>query len=133
MTAARARRLAVHFLDRWLEHCGAAELCYARRRESWFCLEFEAEGFDDEVMVFALGQAGDGDAADNAGAGDVDGEAASVGGVVGFGEVVAFAEGAVALLEREADGVGAAVKAGDDVRFALNPARLSGVVPAKAV
>ncbi len=47
--------------------------------------EFDAEGFDDEVVVFALGEAGDGDAADDAGSGDVDGEAAAVGGVVGVG------------------------------------------------
>ena len=84
-------------------------------------VEFEAEGFDDEVVIFALGQAGDSDSPDDAGAGDVDGEAAAVGGVVGVGEVVAFAERAVILLEREADGVGAAVKAGDDVGFALDP------------
>jgi hypothetical protein len=84
--------------------------------------EFEAEGFDDEVVVVALGQAGDGDRADDAGAGDVDGEAAAVGGVVGVGETVAFAEGAVVLLEREADGVRAAMEAGYDVDLALDPA-----------
>jgi hypothetical protein len=84
--------------------------------------EFEAEGFDDEVVVVALGQAGDGDRADDAGAGDVDGEAAAMGGVVGVGETVAFAEGAVVLLEREADGVRAAMEAGDDVDLALDPA-----------
>jgi len=77
--------------------------------------EFEAEGFDDQVVVVALGQAGDGDAADDSGCVDVDGEAAAVRGVVGVGQAVAFAEGAVALREREADGVGAAVEAGDDV------------------
>jgi hypothetical protein len=84
--------------------------------------QFEAESFDDEVVIFALGQAGDRDAADDAGAGDVDREAAAVSGVVGVGQVVAFAEGAVGLLEPEADGVGAAVEAGDYIRFALNPA-----------
>ena len=61
--------------------------------------EFEAEGFDDEVVVVALGQAGDGDRADDACAGDVDGEAAAVGGVIGVGEVVAVGEGAVGLFE----------------------------------
>jgi hypothetical protein len=88
--------------------------------------EFEAEGFDGEVVVFALGEAGDGDAADDSGAVDVEGEAAAVGGVVGVGEAVAFGEGAVVLLEREADGVGAAVEAGDYVRFALYPAGAVG-------
>jgi hypothetical protein len=88
--------------------------------------EFEAEGFDDEVVVFALWEAGDGDAADDAGAGDVDREAAAVGGVVGVGEVVAFAEGAVALLERQTDGIRAAMEASDDVGFALHPARVVG-------
>ena len=61
--------------------------------------EFDAEGFDDEIVVFALGEAGDGDAADDAGSGDVDGEAAAVGGVVGVGKVVAVGEGAVGLGE----------------------------------
>ena len=95
--------------------------------------EGEAEGFDDEVVIFALGEAGDGDCADDAGAGDVDGEAAAVGGVVGVGEVVAVAEGAVGLLEHEADGVGWAVEAGDDVGFALDPAGVVGGVPPRAV
>ncbi len=85
-------------------------------------LEDAAEGFDDEVVVVALGQAGDGDRADDAGAGDVDGEAAAVGCVVGVGEVVAVAEAALILFEGQADGVGAAVEAGDDVGFAQDPA-----------
>lgn len=87
-------------------------------------VEFEAEGFDDDVVVFALGKAGDGDAADDSGSFDVEGKAAAVGGVVGVGEVVALAEGEAALFEREADGVGAAVEAGDDVDLALDPARV---------
>ena len=89
-------------------------------------LEFEAEGFDDEVVVFALSEAGDGDAADDAGSGDVDGETAAVGGVVGVGKVVAVVEGAVGLLKCETDGVRAAMKAGDDVAFALDPAGIVG-------
>jgi len=84
--------------------------------------EFEAEGFDDQVVVVALGETGDGEAADDSGAVDVEGEAAAVGGVVGVGEAVAFGEGAVVVREGEADGVGAAMEAGDDVRFALHPA-----------
>jgi hypothetical protein len=91
--------------------------------------EFEAEGFDDEVVVFSLGQAGDGDAAYDARAGDVDRKTAAVCGVVGVGEVVAVAEGAVSLLEREADGVGAAVEAGDDVGLRCTQRALSGVPP----
>jgi len=88
--------------------------------------EFDAEAFDGEVVVFALGKAGDGDAADDAGAGDVDGKAAAVGGVVGVGESVFFAEGGAALLEVEADLVRAAVEAGDYVGFALDPAGVVG-------
>ena len=88
--------------------------------------EFDAEAFDGEVVVVALGEARHRHAADDAGAGDVDGEAAAVGGVVGVGEGVFFAEGGVALLEAEADLVGAAVEAGDDVRFALDPAGVVG-------
>ena len=89
-------------------------------------LEFEAEGFDDEVVVVALGQAGDCDRADDAGARDVNREAAAVGGVVGVGEAVAFAEVAAVLFEGQADGVRAAVEAGDDVGFAQDPAGVVG-------
>ena len=46
----------------------------------------------------------------------MDGKAAAVSGVVGVGEVVAFAEGAVSLLKRKADSVGAAMEPGDDLR-----------------
>ncbi len=86
-------------------------------------LQFQAEGFYDEVVVFALGEAGDGYGSDDSGSGDDDREAAAVGGVVGFGEVVAVAEGHVVLLEVEADRVGAAVEAGDDVRFCARTQR----------
>src|SRR6185503_2776296 len=75
---------------------------------------------------FALGQAGDGDRAEDACSGDVDGEAAAVSGVVGFGESVLFGDGGVVLLEEEADLIGAAVEAGDDVGFALDPAGVVG-------
>ena len=85
-------------------------------------VQLEAEGFDDELVVGALGQAGDGDAAEDAGAGDGEREGAAMGGVVGLGEGVLFGEGGAAFGEGEADGVGAAVEAGDDVRFALDPA-----------
>ena len=89
-------------------------------------LEEGAEGFDDEVVVFALGEAGDGDGSEDARAGDVDGEAASVGGVVGFGESVFLGDGEAGGFEGEADGVGAAVEAGDDVGFAVDPAGVFG-------
>ena len=87
---------------------------------------FEAEGFDGEVVVFALGEAGDGDCSDDSCVGDDDGEAAAVGGVVGFGEVVAGFEGEVVLLEVEAERVGAAVEAGDDGDLAGDPALIVG-------
>jgi hypothetical protein len=85
-------------------------------------VEFEAESFDDQVVVFALGQAGDSDRTNDACAGDVDGEAAAMSSVVGVGKVVAVAKGAAGLLERKADGVGGAVETGDNVRFPLHPA-----------
>ncbi len=52
----------------------------------------QAESFDGEVVVFALGEAGDGDGADDSCAGDVDGKAASVRCVVGVEKVVTFSE-----------------------------------------
>jgi hypothetical protein len=56
----------------------------------------------------------------------VDGEAAAVCGIVGVGEVVAVAEGALVEFEGEADGVGAAVEAGDDVDLSLDPTLVVG-------
>lgn len=41
---------------------------------------FGAEGFDNELMIFALGQAGYGDSADDARAGEGDRERSAVGG-----------------------------------------------------
>ena len=84
-------------------------------------VEFTAEGFDHQVVVFALGQPGDGDAADDAGSGDVDGEAAAMSGVVGVGQPVSLAQGSVVELEIDADLIGAAMETGDHVRFALDP------------
>ncbi len=85
-----------------------------------------AEGFDDELVVGALGEAGDGDGADDSGVGEGDGEGAAVGGVVGVGEGVFGFEGDALFGEVEAGGVGAAVEAGDDVRFAVDPAGVVG-------
>ena len=86
----------------------------------------EAEGFDDEVVVFALRKAGDGDAADDAGSSDVEGKTTAMGGVVGFGEAVSFGKGEFVLLEIEADVVRAAVETGDYVGFSLDPAGIVG-------
>lgn len=102
------------------------ELLRGKTQGGVVLLELVAEGFDDEVVVFALGQAGDGDRADDACSGDVDGEAAAVGGVVGVGQRVFFGERGVVVPEVEAELVGAAVEAGDDVRFALHPAGVVG-------
>ena len=41
---------------------------------------FGAKGFDDELVIIALGQAGNGDGADDARAGEGDGERSAVGG-----------------------------------------------------
>ena len=89
-------------------------------------VEGDAEGFDDEVVVFALGEAGDGDAADDSGAGDGDGEGAAVGGVVGGRERVFFGEGGLVEQEVKAESVGTAMEAGDDVDLALDPAGVVG-------
>jgi len=89
-------------------------------------LQFEAEGFDDQVMVFALGQAGDGYAADDARSGDLKGETAAVGSVVGVRKGVFFGECGVVVLKIKAELIGAAVEARDDVRFALDPAGVVG-------
>ncbi len=93
---------------------------------SVIAMEFEAECFDDEIVVFALGESGDSYGADDSCACDVNGEAAAVGGVVGVGEVVTVGEGAVGLFEEEADRVGGTVEAGDDVDLALDPALIVG-------
>lgn len=89
-------------------------------------VEFDAEGLDDEVVIFALRESGDGDGADDACACDVEWEGSAVGGVVGLGEGVLFCDGGVVVLEVEADGVGAAMEAGDDVGFAEDPAGVVG-------
>jgi hypothetical protein len=89
-------------------------------------LEEKADGFDGEVVVFALREARDGDGTDDASSGDVDREAATVCGVVGVGEAVAFGELTALLFEKEADGVRRAMEACYDVDLSLNPALAVG-------
>ena len=86
----------------------------------------EAESFDHEVVVFALGQARDGDSANDARACDVNGEAAPVGGVVFQRQVVSDGEAEAGLFEEPADMVGTLVKAGDNVDLAGDPALVVG-------
>jgi len=86
----------------------------------------EAESFDHKVMVFAFGQAGDGDRANDSGARDVDGEAASVGGVVFQRQVVPDGEGQAGLFEQTANVVRTLVEARDDVDLARDPALVVG-------
>ena len=88
--------------------------------------KLEAEGFYDQIVVFALGQAGDGYAADDACSGDLQREAAAVGGVFRIGQSVFFGERCVVVLQVKAELVGAAVEAGYYVRFAFNPAGVVG-------
>ena len=78
-------------------------------------VEFAAEGFDDQVMVFALRQTGDGDAADDACSCDFEGKAAAVGGIFGVGQRIFFDKRCVVVFEVEAELIRAAVKAGHDV------------------
>lgn len=89
-------------------------------------VELVAEGFDDQVMVFALGQPGDGHAADDACSGDLERKAAAVGGVFRIGQSVFFGERRVVVLQVKAELVGAAVETGYYVRFALDPAGVVG-------
>lgn len=93
------------------------------------------DGRGDEVVVVALGQAGDDDGAGEGVAGDgiggvgfePEGEASAVGGVVGFAEAVRGFERGVVARELAADGVGAAVEAVDGVALAANPVGLRGL------
>lgn len=91
--------------------------------------EMNTERFNDKAVVVALWQPGDRDGSDDSGSIDVQRKAASVCGVVGFGQVVAFAEGFADLLEVTAYLIRAAVKAGDDVNLALHPACIVGSRP----
>lgn len=89
--------------------------------------QVEAESFHGEFVVVAGGEAGDGDRShDAAGGGDRDGEAATHRRVEAFRKRVALGNGLVERLEAEADRVGAAVEAGDDVCLASGPACVVG-------
>src|ERR1700737_2463768 len=107
-------------------YCAGTLLGGGEAQGQQVAVQVHAQGFYDEVVVFALGQAGDGDAADDSSSGDVDGEAAAVGGVVGLGQAVFFGDGRSVVLQVQAYRVGAAMEAGDDVRLALHPAGVVG-------
>src|SRR6201996_8249874 len=81
-------------------------------------------------MIVALREAGDGNRSDNAGAGERDGECAAVACVVGCGQGVLLLQRDVARLEREANGIAAAIETGYHVGF---PTRPLGVVRRRAV
>lgn len=85
-----------------------------------------SQGGDDEVVVVALGQAGDDGCTDGAGAGEVDRKATAVGSVVGEGEAVAGFDGVAVPLKDAAHGVGAAGEAADGVALAADPVGLAG-------
>jgi len=87
--------------------------------------EFETEGFDDEVMVIALCEAGNGDGGNQAGMDDADGKATAVAGIVGSGKAASF-ERRLLLLEIEADRVGTAMEAEDYVGLAADPLGVIG-------
>lgn len=84
------------------------------------------EGVDDHDVIDALMQAAGDDRADETGAGERDGEASAMHGVVGEGKAVALFDGFALLLELQADGVGAAAEAHDNVAFAADPIGLAG-------
>ena len=78
-------------------------------------------------MVVAGAKAGEGDGSDDpTGGGDGDGEAAAYGSVETLGEGVTLGDGLSEGFQAEADGVGAAMEAGDDVGFAAGPAGVVG-------
>jgi hypothetical protein len=77
-------------------------------------------------MVGALRQSGDGHAADDSSTFHANGKAAAVGGKIHGGQPLFFFQAALLLGEFETDGVGTAMKAGDDVRLAAHPFGLVG-------
>jgi hypothetical protein len=85
------------------------------------------EDGDDEVVVVALGKAGEDDGADDGVGigGEADGKATAVGGEVGLGELEDVEAGIVAD-EFAADGVGAAAKVMHGIALAPNPVGLAG-------
>src|ERR1019366_3863326 len=86
----------------------------------------QAERFDDEVVILALGQAGYGDGADDSGARDDDREAAAMRGVIFLGQVIAGAEGQAGQFEQPADVIRTFVESRDGVDLALHPALIVG-------
>jgi hypothetical protein len=77
-------------------------------------------------MIFALRKTGDGDRSDNSGMENMQGEAASVSGIVGVVEGIFLFESDIALRKVEANLVRAAVETGDNVGFALHPTGVIG-------
>jgi len=104
----------------------------AKRRSGWKAQGVviatcdEAESFNHEVVIFPLGQSGDGDAANDAGACNLDGEAASMGSIVFQRKVVSLCEAEAGLLEETADVVRTLVKTRYSVDLARDPALVVG-------
>ncbi len=86
----------------------------------------EAESFNHQVVVFALGKARDGDRANNSRASDMDGETSSVRGIVFQRQVVSLGEGEPGLLQQATNVVRTLVKTSDDVDLARDPALVVG-------
>src|SRR5207237_4228215 len=81
-----------------------------------------AQRLDDQVVIFALRQAGDGDAANYSGIHYVQREAAAVRSIILFGQIITSAEAQAALLEQPADVIRTFVKPRDNVDLARDPA-----------
>ena len=92
----------------------------------YFYFELGGQGVDDDGVVDPLMQAAGDDGADAAGSGEQDGKASAVHGVVGEGEAVALFNCFAVEFQLQADGVGGAAEAHDDVAFAANPVQLAG-------
>src|ERR1700679_1378959 len=90
----RARRMAERYHRGWVLRLGIGEA-----EGIGVQVEGEADGFDDGVVFFGLREAGDGGGADDARAGDMDGEAAAMRGVVGVGETITLGEMTALLFE----------------------------------
>ena len=101
------------------------QCCYAdsggRRNAAIVAAQHRAQRLDHQVVIVALRQAGDGDAADDARAFHDQRERAAVGRIIGDGKPIAFEQRGAFRFLGHADGVRAAMEARDHVALAAHP------------
>lgn len=85
-----------------------------------------AKGFDGKLVIGALGEAGDGDAAYDAGALNRERKRSAVGSVIGHGKALRFIDGFVLDFLDEPEGVGTAVESRDHIALAAHPLGVIG-------